>query len=126
LTVDVPSRVGLQAHFKTEGDAPVGSEVVDPRVSFRRVDGEKEELVATLKASCRLLSGQYVFKLPDAPQTLYGLPLEEGDASGEKTPDVRLDPGVYRVKFEVGEGFDLPIRVRTPLYTDEVYSIPKP
>ncbi len=124
LQVDAPSRVGFQAHFKTEGEVPVDAQVVDPSVSFWRVDGEKEEFVATLKASCRLLSGQYVFKLPDASQTLYGLPLEEGAASGEKTPDVNLDPGVYRVKFEVKAGADLPIRVRTPLYTDEIYVIP--
>ena len=125
LQVDSPARVGFQAHFKTEGEVPNDAQVVDPRVSFLRVDGEKEELVATLKASCRLLSGQYVFKLPDASQTLYGLPLEEGAVSGEKTPDVKLEPGVYRVKFEVETGADLPIRVRTPLYTDEVYAIPQ-
>ena len=123
--VGASGRVGLQVHFKDEGTPEEGAELVDPRVRLYKVDGDKEELVGELSASARLAKGQYVFALPDKTATVYGLPLTEPSVSSAATPDLRLEPGAYRAKFTAKSGLDLPIRVRVPLFTDELLPVPE-
>lgn len=131
LKVDRPCRVGLQVHYQ-EKELPNGvdasAKVVNPKIAISGKPNDGKELNATLSAPSELARGQYVFALPGKKRTKYGQPLAEPEiATGPDaaTPDVRLEPGVYRITFSVDSGSELPIRVRTPLYTDEVYSIPK-
>ena len=121
LQVDVPCRVGLQVHFKSEGDAPEETTLVNPRVTFTKI-GEKDS-IGDISIECEIRRGQFVFALPDQKETIYGLPLNEPQTLNDKTPDIRIDPGVYRVSFEIERGKEVPVRVRTPLYTDEIYPI---
>jgi len=121
LQVDVPCRVGLQVHFKSEGDVPEETLLVNPRVTFTKI-GE-EDSVGNISIECEIHRGQFVFALPDQKETIYGLPLSEPQALNAKTPEIRIDPGVYHVSFEIEKGREVPVRVRTPLYTDEIYPI---
>lgn len=124
LTVDTPSRVGFQTHFKSEDTIPEGLKLVNPKVAFTRIDNGVEENVGSIEMKCQFGIAQFAFALPGQPETLYGYPIMEPETLGVETPDLWLEPGVYRVSFEAESGLEAPIRVRTPLYTDETYVIP--
>lgn len=119
LRVEKPCRVGLQAHFREEGETNADAKLVAPRV---RIVGEGVD--ATLEIPSEATRGQYLFALPGETPKRYGLPLAEPEPVEMKEVETRLEPGVYRVEFSADAGSDLPIRVRTPLYTDEVWPIP--
>ncbi|MGI6401318.1 MAG: hypothetical protein ACOX0A_04290 [Thermoguttaceae bacterium] len=121
LKVDAPCRAGLQVQFKDEGETLEGMKLVQPTVSFAKVDGKSE--AGLISIDCELTKGQFAFALPGQTETVYGLPLNEPESLDVATPEIRLEPGVYRVTFST-ESADIPIRVRTPLYTDELYPIP--
>lgn len=118
LVVDQPCRIGLQVHFKEEGTTADDARATRPSIQI-----EGENFSEKLAISGELSRGQYVFALPGNKITRYGMPLAEPDVAQEATPDIRLEPGTYRVTFAVENGENLPLRVRTPLYTDEVLTI---
>lgn len=122
LKVDSPCRAGLQVQFKSEGSPAPESKLINPQVSFTKI-GEKDA-VARIAVDCELTKGQFAFALPGEREKVYGRPLDEPLVLNETTCNARLEPGVYLVKFEIESGTDVPARVRTPLYTDEIYSIP--
>ena len=123
LKVDAPSRVGLQVHFKPEGETAEEMKLVNPRITFTK-DGESRP-VGSIDISCEISRGQFAFALPGQKKTLYGLPVSEPETLDSETPEIRLEPGVYHVTFEADSGADVPARVRTPLYTDEIFPIPE-
>ncbi len=120
LRVEKPCRLGLQVHFReTDAATADGAKVANPRV---KVTGEKVD--ATLAIPSEATRGQYLFALPGETPKRYGQPLAEPEAVEMQNVEIRLEPGVYRVEFSADGGGDLPLRVRTPLYTDEVWPIP--
>lgn len=119
LTVEQPARVGLQVHFREAGETGAEAKIVRPKIKI-----ESNSFSAELAIDSELTRGQYGFALPGQKRTRYGLPLTEPETA-DATPEIRLDPGTYRVEFSAEAGLELPIRVRTPLYTDELLTIPK-
>ena len=121
LRVEKPCRLGLQVHFReTDAATKDGAKVANPRV---KITGEKID--ATLAIPSEATRGQYLFALPGETPKRYGLPLAEPEVVEMQDVEIRLEPGVYRVEFSADAGNDLPLRVRTPLYTDEVWPIPQ-
>lgn len=118
LAVEQPCRIGLQVHFKEEGTTADDARTVRPRI---QIEGEK--FSETIEMPVELSRGQYAFALPGKTIARYGLPLTEPDVLEIAAPEIRLAPGKYRVTFAVENGENLPLRVRTPLYTDEVLTI---
>ena len=120
LRVEKPCRLGLQVHFReTDAATAESAKVANPRV---KITGEKVD--ATLAIPSEATRGQYLFALPGETPKRYGQPLAEPEAVEMKDVEIRLEPGVYRVEFSADASTDLPLRVRTPLYTDEVWPIP--
>ena len=120
LRVEKPCRVGLQVHFReTDAATAEGAKVANPRV---KITGEKVD--ASLAIPSEATRGQYLFALPGETPKRYGLPLAEPQPVETQEVEIRLEPGVYRVEFSADGESDLPLRVRTPLYTDEVWPIP--
>lgn len=120
LRVEKPCRLGLQIHFReTDAATSNGAKVANPRV---KITGENVD--ASLTIPSEATRGQYLFALPGETPKRYGLPLAEPEAVEMQEVEIRLEPGVYRVEFSADAGNDLPLRVRTPLYTDEVWPIP--
>ncbi|MBR4833197.1 MAG: hypothetical protein IKU86_02535 [Thermoguttaceae bacterium] len=120
LRVEKPCRLGLQVHFR-EIDAATadGAKVANPRV---KITGENVD--AALEIPSEATRGQYLFALPGETPKRYGQPLAEPRPVEMQEVEIRLEPGVYRVEFNADAGSDVPLRVRTPLYTDEVWPIP--
>lgn len=120
LRVEKPCRLGLQVHFReTDAATPDGAKVANPRV---KITGEKVD--ASLAIPAEATRGQYLFALPGETPKRYGQPLVEPQPIEMQDVEIRLEPGVYRVEFSADAPNDLPLRVRTPLYTDEVWPIP--
>ena len=120
LRVEKPCRLGLQVHFReTDAATSDGAKVANPRV---KITGGKVD--ATLAIPSEAGRGQYLFALPGETPKRYGQPLAEPQPIEMQDVEIRLEPGVYRVEFSADGGGDLPLRVRTPLYTDEVWPIP--
>ena len=120
LRVEKPCRLGLQVHFReTDAATADGAKVANPRV---KITGGKVD--ATLAIPSEAARGQYLFALPGETPKRYGQPLAEPEVVEMQDVEIRLEPGVYRVEFSADGGDDLPLRVRTPLYTDEVWPIP--
>lgn len=115
LTVTQPCRVGLQVHFK---ETPKTEEET---LASPKIEIAGDHFSAELALPMKLTVGQYGFALPNEKLTQYGLPLAE-PVKTDATPDIRLEPGTYRVTFSA-DGAGIPIRVRTPLYTDETWNI---
>ena len=124
LKVDVPCRLGLQVHFKEEGETQDDASFVDPTLRVFKLDGDKLEEVGKIDLTAQISRGQYFFSLPGKNTAVYGLPLQEPAVSSTSAPELRLDSGEYRIEFSAKSGLDLPIRVRTPLYSDDVLQIP--
>lgn len=119
LTVEQPCRVGLQVHFREAGETLPEAKIVRPRI---KITGDS--FSAELLIPSELTRGQYGFALPGEKITRYGLPLTEPEST-DATPEIRLEQGIYQIEFCTESGSELPIRVRTPLYTDERWTIPK-
>ncbi|MBQ7112100.1 MAG: hypothetical protein IJO06_12930 [Thermoguttaceae bacterium] len=120
LRVEKPCRLGLQVHFReTDAATAEGAKVANPQV---KITGKNVD--ATLAIPSEATRGQYLFALPGETPKRYGLPLAEPQPIEMKEVEIRLEPGVYRVEFSADASNDLPLRVRTPLYTDEVWPIP--
>ena len=118
LTVDRPCRIGFQVHFMEEGTTEEGAAVSRPAMT---VTGEN--VSQTLTLDMELTRGQYGFALPGQKQTRFGLPLSEPEVLAD-TPDIALRPGTYTIEYKAEGEENLPVRVRTPLYTDECLVIP--
>ncbi|MBR5758213.1 MAG: hypothetical protein IKX88_06420 [Thermoguttaceae bacterium] len=124
LNVEKPVQLGFQVHFKEEEEAR-DSELVDPVLTVSRINGDSVEYVGKMVAQSSLKFGQYLFMLPEQRAKIYGAPLQEPCELDYSTPGMRLEPGKYRLEFDSKTGSKLPIRVRTPLYTDEIISLSK-
>ncbi|MDO4574199.1 MAG: hypothetical protein Q4D98_03180 [Planctomycetia bacterium] len=112
LDVTEPALVGFQIQF-IQGDK-TDKTVVNPQLE---IDGKRIALPMTLE------NGQYGFALPTEPLTQYGLPLAEPKKFAETTPEIRLAPGRHTVKFTCESGADVAVRVRTPLWLDEIVKL---
>lgn len=123
IKVDYESRLGLQVHFKEEGNVPEGAKVIRPLMTVFRVTGNESEKIGEIAMEVELSRGQYAFSLPGKKTTVYGLPLFEPKVIDETNRDLYLLPGEYRIEFQIESGKDLPIRVRTPLYIEELLPI---
>ena len=118
LTVDEPCRVGFQVHFLEEGTTEEGAKIAQPSMTITG-----ENLSETITLDMELTRGQYGFALPGQKATRYGRPLTEPEVLTE-TPDIVLTPGTYTIEYKAAGTENLPVRVRTPLYTDECLVIP--
>ncbi len=124
LNVEEPVQLGFQIHFKEE-DSPEGSELVNPVLSVFRISGDSDVFVGKMAAQTSLKRGQYLFMLPEQKAKVYGFPFPEPFELDHSAPSLRLEPGKYRLEFNSESKNLLPVRVRTPLYTDEIISLLK-
>lgn len=124
LDVEKPVQLGFQVHFKEEEEAKE-AELVDPVLTISRINGDTVEHIGKMVAQSSLKFGQYLFMLPEERAKVYGAPLLEPYELDYSIPSIRLEPGKYRLTFDSKTGSKLPIRVRTPLYTDEIISLSK-
>lgn len=110
LELKEPALVGFQVQFikldRTD------KTVVNPKLE---IDGKTIALPMTLE------NGQYGFALPTESMVQYGLPLAEPKKFAEMTPEIRLTPGRHTVKFTCES--DVKVRVRTPLWLDEIVKL---
>jgi len=119
LTVDEPCRIGFQVHFQEAGETAEDARIVRPEITITG-----ENLSEKVALDMELTRGQYGFALPGQKVTHYGQPLTEPEVSGD-TADIVLQPGTYTIEYKAAGTENLPVRVRTPLYTEECLVIPE-
>ncbi|MBP5622749.1 MAG: hypothetical protein J6X44_12120, partial [Thermoguttaceae bacterium] len=124
LNVEEPVQLGFQIHFKEE-DAPEGAELTNPVLSVSRINGDSLEFVGKMIVPTSVKRGQYLFMTPKQRAKIYGASLPEPCELDFSTPNLRLEPGKYRLEFDSKSKNALPIRIRTPLYTDDILSLGK-
>ncbi|MDO5307976.1 MAG: hypothetical protein Q4G03_00550 [Planctomycetia bacterium] len=129
--LDVPqvASLGIQAHFcpKDADDTTKARTLKQLAITIQSLDTpDAEPITFTLDAALAL--GQYLMLQPNGQGKRYGKPLAEAQACQFDLPVLSLTPGAYEISAQFldpdDETIPLPVRMCTPLYTEDIIPIP--